>query len=427
MKRRSIFFFLIVLGLSAHCQSIDFDQYFYSKTLRIDLIHSGNDSSEYFALEKLRCIPFWAGSKKKLLDPFDYGNYKAQVIDAKSKKEIYSKTYGCYFFEWQTTSEAAIMERSFRETVNIPYPKDSVHLLLYRRSPKSGKWVLKLTLPIQANNYNINKESVAVYPVINIHGKGAPEKSIDIVVLPEGYTQEEMEKFRQDCEEFSKGLLSYPPFDQYATHFTINAVMAPSQESGVDIPGDSIWKNTLLDFSFSSLGIERYLMSNSVHKMHDVAANTPYDLIYILVNSDKYGGGAIYNFYSVSSMDNRLSAGVYRHEFGHLFGGLGDEYYTKLTTYGEMYNLKLEPWEPNITTLVDFEKKWKDQLSPDIPIPTPRIKKHKEKVGVFEGGGYSSKGIYSPYQNCLMKVIDAKGFCPVCKKALENMVLFYIE
>ena len=161
--------------------------------------------------------------------------------------------------------------------------------------------------------------------------------------------------------------------------------------------------------------------------VYDAASVAPYDHIYVLVNTERYGGGGFYNFLSVCTSDNSLTKEVFVHEFGHGFAGLGDEYYTSNVAYEDFYNLETEPWEPNITTLVDFDKKWKSILKETTPIPTPRKEKYKDDVGVFEGGGYMSKGIYSPVMDCRMKSNNADGFCPVCQEAIRRVIQFYSE
>jgi hypothetical protein len=143
------------------------------------------------------------------------------------------------------------------------------------------------------------------------------------------------------------------------------------------------------------------------------------------VNSDKYGGGAIYNYYSVCVNKNIFSEYVFSHEFGHGFAFLADEYYTSDVAYNDFYPLNVEPLEPNITTLVDFESKWKDMIDTDTPIPTPSSPKYRDKVGVFEGGGYVAKGVYRPMEDCSMKTATVNNFCPVCKRAIQKMIDFY--
>ena len=160
--------------------------------------------------------------------------------------------------------------------------------------------------------------------------------------------------------------------------------------------------------------------------MHDICANVPYDQIFVLINTDRYGGGGFYNYYSSCSADHQLTYEVSSHEFGHGFVGLGDEYYNSKVAYDGFYNLEVEPWEPNITTMVDFDSKWKDMLNESTPVPTPRTPEYEKTLGVFEGGGYMSKGIYSPVQDCKMKSNNEKHFCPVCERAAEEMILFHI-
>jgi hypothetical protein len=159
-----------------------------------------------------------------------------------------------------------------------------------------------------------------------------------------------------------------------------------------------------------------------------VAGNAPYDYIYILANTEKYGGGAVYNFYGISAAHHvDETAKIYIHEFGHLFAGLGDEYVGGVE-YSEFYPTDVEPWEPNLTTMVNFDRKWKSMLPEGYEIPTPSKDRNAKKLGVYEGGGYVSKGVYRPWINCLMNnlhTIDV--FCPVCSKSIQEMIDFQCE
>jgi hypothetical protein len=180
----------------------------------------------------------------------------------------------------------------------------------------------------------------------------------------------------------------------------------------------------VLNSGFYTFGIERYMTTQDYKSVCDVAANAHYDQIYILVNTSKYGGGGIYNHYSISAADNEQSRGTVIHEFGHSFGGLADEYFTSEVAYNDFFNLEAEPWNPNLTTLVDFNSKWKSMLGSDTPVPTPPQKKYKDTVGVYEGGGYVSRGVYRPMIDCRMHTVDT-DFCPVCRKALKLMIERY--
>jgi hypothetical protein len=256
---------------------------------------------------------------------------------------------------------------------------------------------------------------------------GDPAHKIDIVILPEGYTAAEMDKFKADCDKFTKGLFTVEPYTKNRDKFNIHSVLAPSAESGSDIPADKVWKNTILNSSFYTFDSDRYLMTSDNKSVRDLAANAPYDQIYILVNTKKYGGGAIYNLYSASVNSNASSAKIFVHEFGHGFAGLADEYDDGSTSFNDMYPLNTEPWEPNITTLVKFESKWKGMLAANTPIPTPLENNTGMKVGVYEGAGYVAKGIYRPSADCLMRTFKGDKFCLVCEAAIQRMIDLYTK
>ncbi len=410
-------------GLTATAQ---FSKYFEDKTLRVDYYHSGDKDHEFYSIDQCLIEPYWGGSKVNLIDAFDFGTYRYDVTDLVEDTLIYSGRYCTLFNEWQTTEEAKKTVKSFSETVIFPLPKHLVRIDFYSRK-NTGSWELKFAYELNPKSYFISQERRLEYPRFEVLKSGDPDKCVDIVMLPEGYTKEEMEKFRKDCKKFSDYLFSCQPYDKYKKKFNIWGVNAPSEQSGTDYPGTYTWKKTILNSSFYTFDSERYLMSEDNKSIRDLAANAPYDQIYIIVNTDHYGGGAIYNHYAVTIADNEHGAYVFTHEFGHSFAGLGDEYYDSETSYIDFYPLHLEPWEPNLTTLVDFSRKWKDMLSPETPVPTPASLNPRPAVGVFEGGGYVSKGVYRPAYDCTMKSISENNFCPVCKRAIERMIEFHTK
>ena len=236
-----------------------------------------------------------------------------------------------------------------------------------------------------------------------------------------------MEKFRRDAKRMTDYFLSIEPYSKNADRFNFYAIESPSEETGVTIPGKGVYVNTNIHSSFYTFDMDRYLTTFDTKSVYDIAACVPYDAVFVLVNSDRYGGGGFFNHYCESTVDHKLSEIVAIHEFGHEFAGLADEYYTSEITYSDYYNLKYEPWEPNITTNINFGSKWKNLVPDGIPIPTPRSDKFKGVTGMFEGGGYLSRGIYSPVMDCRMKSNEAPGFCPVCSEAISKMIRFYCE
>jgi hypothetical protein len=321
--------------------------------------------------------------------------------------------------------EAKETRRCCVETVVFPFPKNDVIVELTVRN-KKGVFEKAFEYKVDVKQ-PIKKERRLEYPSFDVVYSGNPATKLDIVLLPDGYTADEMGKFRKDCEDFADALFSYSPFKEHKSNFNIRAILAPSAESGADIPSENIWKKTILNSSFSTFGVERYVMTYDHKSVRDMAANVPYDLIYIISNSKKYGGGAIYNHYGLSTAGNEAAAKVYVHEFGHLLLGLGDEYVGG-AAYNDFYPLDVEPWEPNLTTLVDFDRKWKDKLDKNTPVPTPIDPKKPNRLGVYEGGGYLEKGIYRPLPNCLMNNLrHSDEFCPVCKEAIEKQITMYTK
>ena len=418
---------LLLLTLIPALAWSQFDHYFEPASLRIDYTLTGNEKNTAFALKEMIREPYWSGSKINLIDHLEFGNYIVKVYEKGTDHLLFSKGYQNLYGEWQTTEEAKQTTKTFDESVIVPFPKVPVEVALCHKNWE-GQLIEGLRLTVNPNDYFIRAADNLNLPIYDAWiGNPDVTKAVDIVILPEGYTQQEMGKFVKDCDFFVHSLFDYAPYNRYQQSFNVRGVMAPSQESGCTEPGDRVYKNTVMRFSYWTFDSERYCMSTDNRDIRDLAGQVPYDQIYILINSEKYGGGGIYNFYCSSAAGNSFSGDIIIHEFGHGFAGLADEYYDDTTTYGDMYNLNLEPWEPNITTLVDFDSKWNDMLDRKTPVPTPREKKYEHTIGVYEGGGYEPKGVYSPHLDCLMKTFKGHEFCPVCQRAIERMILYYSE
>jgi len=405
---------------------IKFEEFFYEKSLRVDYFHTGDKDNDSYSIDELIEEPYWGGSKINLIDKFEYGDYKILVYDDSTNQLIYSRTYSTLFNEWQTTEEAKQTMKTFSETFIFPYPKRTVRLEFYSRNRKN-QLIKKFEYTIDPDNYFIKTERTDKYKRFEVVVSGKPENKLDIVIIPEGYTVDQMTKFMDDAEKFAGYLFDSTPFKENKDKFNIWGVLAPSEESGTDIPADDVWKNTIVNTAFYTFNLDRYLMTTDNKMVRTIASYAPYDQIYILVNSNKYGGESIYNHYSVCVSDNRFSDYIFVHEFGHGFASLGDEYVTTEVAYEDFYSTEVEPLDPNLTTLVDFESKWKDLVGKDVPIPTPATEEYANIVGAFEGGGYVPKGIYRPREDCTMRSISVDNFCPVCKRAIIKMIDFYTE
>ena len=425
MKTSCVFVLaMLLLGGVCNAQN-EFDTFFVKKSLRIDFALTGNATTQQAAIQQLREEPVWGGPVKNLEDPFNYGGYYVNVYDAESGRKIYSRGFNTLFEEWRTTDQAKSETQAWNNSVSVPFPKKPVQIEICARDKADMNFHPLLKQLVDPKSIFIDRSPLKKNKVVKIQSNGDSSNKADLVFLAEGYTEAEMDKFEADAKRFTKTLFDTPPFGKYKADFNVWAVCVPSQESGMDVSGDGVWKNTALNSGYYTFGIDRYLTSQDLKPIRDAVWDVPCDAIFILVNSDTYGGGGMYNFYAMSTANNELTSVVFVHEFGHSFAGLADEYFQSEVAYNDFYNLKYEPWEPNITTLVDFDKKWKDLLPKNTPVPTPLDDKFKDKTGVFEGGGYLSKGIYRPMDNCMMR--NYHPFCPACQRGITQMINFLTD
>ena len=446
MNMRISFLILSVLSVvGTTCGQVKFDDYFTTKSMRLDYYHAGNAEDDYYFLDEVIEEPFWGGNKNYLVDDRKMGNQQFKVIDKASGKVIFSRGFSSLFFEWMTTPEAKVTSKAMPEGVVFPYPKKDVIVELYTRENRTGRMVKKFSYDIDVDSYFIRKTRPTL-TTIDIHLTGEPDERVDIVVLSEGYTESEKDLFVKAAKEFADHIFSYAPYTENKNKFNIRAVWKPGRESGVSIPVKSQWRDTALKAHYYTFDSERYQMIEDYQALLDAASNVPYDMIYVLTNSEKYGGGGIYNFYGISAANipGAATRKTYSHEFGHLFAGLADEYVGG-TEMSDIYFANVEPWEPNITTLKDLSSKSWWQLLAGAPVPTPVKETNWElnpqnpksadynpespwQLGVYEGGGYLEKGVYRPWPNCMMNWfhrIDV--YCPVCVKTIQETINLFTE
>lgn len=416
----------------------EYDKYFTAERLRIDLVFAGNASVQNIYLDGLKRESLWSGSKVNLVDPFEYGEYLLEVRELVPAKKgdttlvagdvIYSKGFSTLFQEWRTTIEARQLSRAFNSAYWTPYPKVPVEVSISARNKATGKFGKIFSMHVDPKDKLINCDKENDFKVDTIYYNGNTANKMDLLFVAEGYTANQMDKFRADVKKMADYLFSMEPYKQRKNDINIWAVESVSKDSGTDIPHKDIWKNTAACSNFYTFRTDRYLTAPNQQLICKLASNAPCDALYVLVNTDKYGGGGIYNFYGLCASDAKYNLEVFIHEFGHSFAGLGDEYYDSSTAYDEeFYNLKIEPWEPNITTLVNFKAKWKDMLTKGTPVPTPATDMKSDMLGAYEGGGYMTKGIFRPRMDCRMKTNTAKDFCPVCRRAINDMIDYYCK
>lgn len=419
----------LILAATLAAGTASFDDLFEDRTLRLDYHHTGARGEELISLDAFRLEPGrWAGSKVHLIDHLEWGKYRLQVADAESALTIFTRTYSTLFGEWQTTGEAASgIGRTIHESALMPMPRRPATVSLASRRPDNS-FAEIFTMRLDPASHLIERAGPpagAQVHEVEVHGPAADK--VDLLFLSDGYSLAEAEKFRRDVRRFTERLFSFSPFLENRGRFNVRAVLVPARESGVDEPRKGIWRDNPLGSSFNTFDIERYLTTLANREVRDAASAAPYDRIYVIVNSSRYGGGGVHDLFAVFSSDNEYSGYVAIHEFGHAFAGLGDEYYTSEVAYNEFYPAGVEPWEPNITAMLPGGlPKWADLLSPGVPIPTPADpNRFGSVVGAFEGAGYAAKGLYRPSIDCQMFSKGDRPFDPVCRRAIQRIIDFY--
>jgi hypothetical protein len=415
---------LCISVIAVHAQH--FDDYFVDKTLRINYLHIGNKDVEQMQFHHFTEVNHWNGTRSQLVEPYHYGDILIEVLDPSTQKMLFSRSYSCLFTEYRTTERGETEIARMEESVNMPMPKQPVRVRFTSFDRRRMATVLKDTMldPATLPMEKAKKE----YAVMNLHKGNSPQKAIDILFIPDGYAKSDAKIMRYDMKRFAKYVMNCTPYKENRRHVNIRAIKGFSEQSGITQPQNDIYVKTLLNCTYNALDLDRYLMCPGVWNLHDVADDAPYDAIIIICNSEKYGGGGIYNFYCTVYNHGQYPDYVVVHEMGHLIGGLADEYYTSEVSVQDFYPDGVEPTEPNLTTLVDFESKWVDKVESGTPIPTPPVGKNDpnyNRIGVYEGGGYVAKGVYRPTLHCTMNSISYNDFCPICKETLEKVIRYY--
>lgn len=410
--KKNILLLILCCLLSIYSKAQSFNDYFTDKTLRVDYIFSGTANQQAVSVEAVSQLPSWAGKRHHLSElPLD-GNGQITVNDLKSGTCIYKSSFSSLFQEWLDTDEARSVSRGFENTYLLPYPKQPVEISISFRD-KKGNYNTLLKHVVKPDDILIRKQGNAhVTPYTYLQKGGSPENCIDVAILAEGYTKEEMDLFIKDAKITCEALFSHEPFKSMKDRFNIVAVESPSKDSGVSSPKKGIWNNTAFSSHFDSFYSDRYLTSSNLIDIHNSLAGIPYEHIIILANTDQYGGGGIYNSFTLTTAHHEHFRPVVVHEFGHSFAGLGDEYYYEEDLFNGVYPLNVESWEQNITTRVNFSSKWEDMVKAGT-------------AKLIEGGGYSFKGIYRGAEDCRMKTNTCPAFCPVCQRAIKRLIDFY--
>ena len=440
-----------------------------ARTMRVDYFHTGNASEERFSLDRVVLEPLpWPGNPHRAIDDTNLGKYFFEVVDVRTNRAVYSRGFASVYGEWETTGEAKETRRSFSESLRFPAPEAPVQIVLKKRDAKNAFHEI-WSLTVSPKDIFIDTAAPpSPGALLEIQKTGPPADKVDFLILGDGYTAAERPKFEKDARRLTELLFAVSPFKERRADFNVWGLCPPAEESGISRPSTGIHRRTRIGATYDAFGVERYILTFENRSFRDVASFAPYEFVEILTNSKTYGGGGIFGLYGTVAADSLWAPYVFVHEFGHHFAGLADEYFTSQVAY-ESSPVRVEPWEPNVTALLDpQELKWKDLVTPGVPIPTPWPREEFEKtsrefqqrrreiraangpeekmdalfkeeqahetrllaplagkVGAFEGALYEPKGYYRPQADCIMFTRDEVPFCAVCRRAISRVIDLY--
>jgi hypothetical protein len=442
-----------------------------SQTMRLDYYHTGNASMEMFSVDRVVVEPLpWPGNPAKGIDDTNLGKYYFEVIDRKSNRVLYSRGFASIYGEWETTDEAKSVNRTFHESLRFPTPEGPVQVVVKKRDAQNAFREIWSTLVDPNDKFVDRSKPVSPGELIGLQKSGDPATKVDLLILGDGYTAAERGKFQADAKRLLDRLFATSPFKEQRTSFNVWGLCPPAAESGISRPSTGLYRSSPVGATYDAFGSERYVLTFENRAFRTLASFAPYEFVEILVNGQTYGGGGIFGQYSTVAADSAWAPYVFVHEFGHHFAALADEYFTSEVAYAPATD-RVEPWEPNVTALLDpAALKWKDLVAAGTPLPTPwnakafteyslEIQKRRRqiraanrpegemdalfeeekthntrtfaaekfhgKVGAFEGANYEAKGYFRPEIDCIMFSRDDVPFCEICRRAIERIIALY--
>lgn len=441
-------------------------------TMRVDYYHTGNDREERFSLDRVVIEPLpWAGNPARPIDDTNRGKYFFEISDAATGRTLFSRGFSSIYGEWETTAEAKSMNRTFSESLRFPAFVAPARIVVKKRDAMNVfREIWTFTVDPTDKFIERGVRTPAAGALIRIHEAGDPSLKLDLLILGDGYTPAQRGKFERDARRLTRALFDVSPFKERRQDINVWGLVPAALQSGISRPSQGIYRRSPFGATYDAFDSERYVLTFENKAFRDLAANAPYDVVEILVNSATYGGGGIFGLYGTVAADSAWAPYLFIHEFGHHIAGLADEYYTSEVAYLPAAD-RVEPWEPNVTALLDpATLKWGALVTALTPVPTPWSKAdfeshargiqerrrqiraanrpeaemdalfreqmahdvallsagpHAGRVGAFEGANYEARGYFRPQADCIMFTRDQVPFCLVCQRAIAAILDLY--
>ena len=275
--------------------------------------------------------------------------------------------------------------------------------------------ILTCVLIFSCNNDDLPEKEITQncedpkFPCPIIIGEEKTGCVANIIFLAEGFTEEEIPEFQNLSNIAKQAILDMEPFASSSNSLNFYRVDSPSLTSGIrtieftsdcnGTTGTNTTSQTPWSVFSNKIGLERLLglessKRDTLETLYGRYSTGDYAYTIIIVNSSGYFASAEfpgiteYNTISDPKVSNMMVSKndsdeifkfLIRHEFGHSFGNMDDEYENSESNCA----MKLQPWFlptiPKLNVLTHNPDKW------------------------FEGSRYSQTGYWREWNNSIMR------------------------
>src|SRR5579862_7973148 len=177
------------------------------RTMRLDYLHTGGAGQEHFALDRVAIEGDWPGPLDRWIDQSNLGKYRFEVRE-KSGRVLYSRGYATIYNEWEETDEARYTQRGFSESVRFPSPANRVRVVIQRRDER-GAFRDAWSVEVDPNDPLIDRSPPPAWAKVwSVMHNGEPRDKVDLLLLGDGYTAREMDKWHADARRMTETLFA---------------------------------------------------------------------------------------------------------------------------------------------------------------------------------------------------------------------------